>query len=263
MQMIARRLELDFKTVRRYLRADSVEQLIAGGVRVSRLDPFKLYLHQRLSADARNAAALHAEIVNRGYTGSYPTLERYLKPLRRSDAATLTQVLRNRPPAVRQVTGWITGLPGHLDPADKTRLKAIRARCPQIGAAVKHVAGFARMIKDLSGDKDTLTGWMAAVDHDLPTLRSFTRGLRRDLEGLHRRADPAIQLRRGGGHRQQDQGPEDAAVRTCQPRPAAETDLAGVNVDHRHPPTPRVTPRQDVPRSPSKTYPQPKQLPPL
>jgi len=38
------------------------------------------------------------------------------------------------------------------------------------------------MIKDRSGDKDTLTGWMAAVDHDLPTLRSFTRGLRRDLK---------------------------------------------------------------------------------
>ncbi len=58
------------------------------------------------------------------------------------------------------------------------------ARCPQIDAAVKHAAGFARMIKDRSGDKDTLTGWMAAVDHDLPTLRSFTRGLRRDLEAV-------------------------------------------------------------------------------
>ena len=49
---------------------------------------------------------------------------------------------------------------------------------------MKHAAGFARMIKDRTGDKDTLTGWMAAVDHDLPTLRSFTRGLRRDLEAV-------------------------------------------------------------------------------
>ncbi len=64
MPMIARRLELDFKTVRRYLRADSVEPLIAGGMRISKLDPFKPYLHQRLSAGARNAAALHAEIIN-------------------------------------------------------------------------------------------------------------------------------------------------------------------------------------------------------
>ncbi len=118
MPMIARRLELDFKTVRRYLRADSVEQLVAGGVRASKLDPFKPYLHRRLSAGARNAAALHAEIVNRGYTGSYPTLERYVKPLRRSDAATLTHVLRHRPPAVRWLTAYeaegAAGLARHL-----------------------------------------------------------------------------------------------------------------------------------------------------
>jgi len=105
MPMIARRLELDLKTVRRYLQADSVEQLIAGGVRTSKLDPFKPYLQERLMAGARNATALHAEIAKQGYNGSYNTLERYLKPLRRSDAANLTQVLRNRPPAVRQVTG--------------------------------------------------------------------------------------------------------------------------------------------------------------
>jgi len=184
MGMIARRLDVDFKTVRRYLRADSVEQLVAGGVRASNLDPFKPYLHQRLTTGVRSATALHAEIAQQGYTGSYTTLERYLKPLRRSDAATLTQVLRNRPPPVRQVTAWITGLPGHLDTVDEARMKAIRARCPKIDAAVKHVAGFARMIKDLSGDKDTLIGWMAAVDHDLPTLRSFTRGLRRDIQAV-------------------------------------------------------------------------------
>jgi len=53
-------------------RADSVEQLIAGGVRTSKLDPFKPYLHQRLSAGARNGTALHAEIAKQGYTGSYP-----------------------------------------------------------------------------------------------------------------------------------------------------------------------------------------------
>jgi len=70
-----------------------------------------------------------------------------LKPLRRSDAAALVQVLRKRPPPVRQVTAWITGLLGRLDPADQDRLKAIRARCPEIGAAVRLVAGFARLIK--------------------------------------------------------------------------------------------------------------------
>jgi transposase len=85
---------------------------------------------------------------------------------------------------VRQFTGWITGLPGHLEPEDAGRMQAIRARCPELDAAVRHVAGFARMIKDLSGDQAMLSKWMGAVDADLPPLRSFTAGLRRDLDAV-------------------------------------------------------------------------------
>jgi len=40
------------------------------------------------------------------------------------------------------------------------------------------------MIKDLSGDRDTPSFWMGAVDADLPLLRSFTTGLRRDLDAV-------------------------------------------------------------------------------
>ena len=94
---------MDVKTVRRYLRAEDVEQLVAGGVRTSKLDPFKPYLHQRLTAGARIATALHEEIVAQGYTGSYPILERYLKPLRRTDTATLAQVVRE--PAAARAAG--------------------------------------------------------------------------------------------------------------------------------------------------------------
>lgn len=49
MRAIARKLDLNFKTVRRYLRADNLDSLLAGGVRASVLDPFKPYLHERLA----------------------------------------------------------------------------------------------------------------------------------------------------------------------------------------------------------------------
>jgi len=54
--------------VRRYLRAGSVDALLAGGVRVSVLDSFKPYLHDRLANSVRNATVLHREITERGYT---------------------------------------------------------------------------------------------------------------------------------------------------------------------------------------------------
>ena len=41
------------------------------------------------------------------------------------------------------------------------------------------------MIKDLSGDRNTLTAWMGAVvADDLPALHSFTAGLRRDQDAV-------------------------------------------------------------------------------
>src|SRR5664280_1790175 len=83
MRAIARKLDLNFKTVRRYLHADSVDTLLAGGLRASVLDAFKPYLHDRLADGERNATVLHDEIAERGYTGGYKTLARYLRPLRR------------------------------------------------------------------------------------------------------------------------------------------------------------------------------------
>ena len=149
------------------------------------LDPFKPYLNERLAQGERNATLLLTEITGQGYPGGYNTPARYLRPLRRLDAAALAALPpRPAPPAVRQVTGWITGLPSNLEPDDAARLQAIRHRCPEVDAAVRHVAGFARMIKDLSGDEAMLSKWMGAVDADLPVLRSFTAGLRRDLDAV-------------------------------------------------------------------------------
>ena len=185
MRAIARRLNVNFKTVRRYVRASSVDELVAGGVQVSVLDPFKPYLNDRLADGERNATRLLAEITGQGYTGGYNTSNRYLRPLRRLKAAALAELPpRPAPPAVRKVTGWITGLPSNLDPDDAERMHAIRSRCPELDAAVRHVAGFARMIKDLSGEENALTKWIGAVDADLPALRSFTTGLRRDLTAV-------------------------------------------------------------------------------
>ena len=76
MRAIARRLNVNFKTVRRYVRASSADVLVAGGVQVSVLDPFKPYLNDRLAEGVRNVTMLLAEITEQGYTGGYNTLNR-------------------------------------------------------------------------------------------------------------------------------------------------------------------------------------------
>jgi transposase len=81
---IARQLNLARGTVRRYLHAPDVSNLLnrprAG--RPSHLDPFVAYLHQRLAEGVTNATALFREIAGRGYRGSPGSVRAYLKPLR-------------------------------------------------------------------------------------------------------------------------------------------------------------------------------------
>jgi hypothetical protein len=165
-----------------------------------------------------------AEITGQGYAGGYNTLNRYLRPLRRLDVAKLAE--RPAPPAVRTVAGWITGLPSSLEPENAGRLQAIRARCPELDAAVRHVAGFARMIKDLSGDENTLTKWIGAVDADLPALGVFTSGLRRDLAAVVAGLTLPYNFRRRRRHRQPHQATEGRDVRPRPTRLAPQTDTA-------------------------------------
>jgi transposase-like protein len=73
MRTIARRLDVNFKTVRRYVRAASVDALLAGGVQASVLDPFKPYLNDRLAHGERNATRLLAEITGQRGTPAATT----------------------------------------------------------------------------------------------------------------------------------------------------------------------------------------------
>jgi len=231
MRAIARKLDFNFKTVCRYLRAGSVDSLLAGGVRVSVLDSFKPYLNERMAEGQRNATVLLGEIAERGYTGGYKTLARYLRPLRRVDAAALAALspLPGRP-AARQVTGWITGLPGHLDPADEERLHAIRARCPRVG---RRRPPCRRLRPDDQGP-------VRRQEH-AHRLDECRRRRPTDAAIVHRRAAPrpgrrgrrahhALQLRRRRRHRQPHQTAQGGDVRTCETRPSAQADTPGLNI---------------------------------
>ncbi|MEV6985711.1 transposase [Sphaerisporangium sp. NPDC051017] len=88
-------------------------------------------------------------------------------------------------PTVREATRWITRRPDRLGPDEQAGLAALRARSPRLDVAAAHVAAFAKMMTTLTGTRDNLQAWMAAVDaDDLPGLHSFTHGIRRDLDAV-------------------------------------------------------------------------------
>ncbi len=182
---IARTLELDVATVRRFAHATGLDELLIKTLqRASLVDQFTPYLHQRWSEGCTDAACLSAEITGQGYRGSEQTVRRYLRQFR---TGRPTPKPCPSAPTVREVTGWIMRRPDRLDENEQLRFKQVRARSPHLDATAAHVAAFADMITELHGER--LETWITAVDaDDLPHLHSFTRGLRRDhaavLNGL-------------------------------------------------------------------------------
>jgi transposase len=179
---IRRELGLAKETVRRFFRADSVEELLAKprAGRLSVLDAYKPYLHDRWNAGVTNASTLHREITGQGYRGSRGTVAAYLAPFRALGAAPpATPAV----PKVRQITSWMLRRPEDLDTDEQLTLKQMLASCPHLDATATHVATFAELLTGRHGDR--LDSWMASVDsHDLPHLHRFVTGLRRDYQAV-------------------------------------------------------------------------------
>jgi transposase len=181
MRTIGEELDLDRKTVRRFLQATSVEELLAKTAsQATLLEKYKPYLHQRWNEGCTNISELMNEIRDQGYQGSARTLYRYLQPFRTTRTAPTPAAI---PPTIRQITGWIMRNPENLDDQDEQRLAAILARCPELEATRRHVGAFAHMIRDLRGD--LLPDWMDRARGDnLPALNSFVTGLQRDQSAV-------------------------------------------------------------------------------
>jgi transposase len=77
---IARELELDIKTVRKWLRRSWEPQ--RRGSRGRSLDRWEAFVRGRAAEVGFNAAVLYRELAAQGYEGSYPSVVRYLRPLR-------------------------------------------------------------------------------------------------------------------------------------------------------------------------------------
>jgi transposase len=178
---IMRELGLAKPTVRRFVRARSVEELLATPRtgRPSILDPFRPYLHQRWREGATNASDLFRELRQQGYAGSLGTVIAYLRPFRRLGPPPTTPP----PPKVRDISGWLLRHPDSLDADEQLKRKQVLASCPHLEALASQVTAFAELMGARHGDR--LDAWIAQVEGDeLPQLRSFATGLKRDLAAV-------------------------------------------------------------------------------
>ena len=166
----------------RFAAAASAAELLGKATsRQSKLDRYKPFLRQRWNDGITSAAALHAELQVKGWQGSVQAVERYVRPFRAMTAAPPPGPVI---PSTRQITRWLLSRPAALDEDDQAQLAGIQDRCPHLDALAGHVRSFAEMMTQRRGQHE-MEGWLVAVEgSDLPELRSFANGIRRDLQAV-------------------------------------------------------------------------------
>jgi transposase len=189
---ISRELNLDIQTVRRFANAATIEELLAKCEnRSSKIDPYAATVHKLWNASLTDGAQITAHIRELGYTGSDQTVRRYLRtfrlpgtsrshpdPHRRKQAPAAPPI-----PKPRKISKALLTHPDHLSDDDALMLKNVTAQCAHLDRLHQHVRTFAKIMAQRHGHE--LHSWLEQVEDDeLPELRSFAIGVRRDLDAV-------------------------------------------------------------------------------
>jgi len=106
---LARRFDLDRKTVRRCLRGDEWRPYSRTVTRSTILTPHREFIEKRAPEVNYSARILYQELrASHGYAGSYETVKQYVSPLRASGvlADDITQTRFETPPGLQSQVDW-------------------------------------------------------------------------------------------------------------------------------------------------------------
>ncbi|WP_441247770.1 ISL3 family transposase [Kitasatospora sp. McL0602] len=178
---VARELGLDRRTVRKYVRARTWQEIIRRAPRrPSTLDPYLDYLQQRWDEGERNAVILHQELVGKGYLGHYQRVKMALAPLRRG--LPLDEP-RERPPSPREAARWIITGPDRHGLQTAERLHRLLEHCPELRLTHGLVREFAAMLD--TRDATPLPDWLERLaSSGLAPLTGIAAALREDQHAV-------------------------------------------------------------------------------
>lgn len=179
---ICRALNLDDKTVRRYARAGSAEELLTQALRRgSALDEHTAYLAERWRQGCTNARRLFGELRERGYRGSERHVRRLLHTWRESSTPPAATPITT--PEPRQVTGWIIRPAHKRTESDQADLTRILDRCPVLRTVDQLVSDFGGMLRHRRGQH--LDTWITAAETSgISQLQGFAAGLVKDYDAV-------------------------------------------------------------------------------
>ena len=194
-RLIAQHLGIGRMTVVRYLQAPTFpERKGRSETRKSLLTPYTAEILTRWNAGCREARQLFQAIQRQGYTGSYPTVARYvqrlrqaqgLRPRARRPGRTLLRVVAGRHPPLttRRATRVVLKQPSKQTDDDTQLIAHLKDQHGELATAIDLAQDFAAIVRERQPDR--FDSWLArATASAVAPLRRFATGLRADDEAV-------------------------------------------------------------------------------
>ena len=191
MKAIARAMDIDHRTVRNFVYADSYPERAQRPSGPTLLDAHRQFVSSRAAEGCVSAAHVWHELRAQGFTGSRATVRASMARTRAalSSATDLSTAGRSMPcPSARRAYAWLVGWHERLEhiPKHPDQHRFVEALCrlePSIAVARSLAHEFLGLIqrRDLAG----FDRWLArARACDVPELRRFASSLTADLSAV-------------------------------------------------------------------------------
>lgn len=182
---ISSQLHLHRESVVRYARAETAPSRPSRAVRPGILTPYEVYLKERFLEGERNGGGLYREIVDRGYTGSRMTVERFLLGLRAMErqGIEITPDASSQEMTPSRAVGLMLRRSTDLTSEEQRTLYQICQLHPRVETLNTSIQHFLSMVRELRGEE--LESWMQhALHSDIPELVAFAKKLRQDQSAV-------------------------------------------------------------------------------
>lgn len=181
---LARHLDLDRKTVRRWLRRDEPPTWMKPG-RPSVIDPHRAYLDRRWAEGCRNGAELARELERLGARIKPRVVRAWATVRRRAGADRLDLEIAGaarpwKPPGTRRIVRLLQSGVDAGDGEDGDFIKRLRRQAPGLAEAADLAVRLAAMLRGHSAE--AVEDWLVAARSS--ALKRFAASLQRDARGL-------------------------------------------------------------------------------
>jgi transposase len=155
-------------------------------LRASKLDSYEDYILTRLSQGCLNAAQIHREITDMGFSGGRSNVKAYVAHLRKSTANGAPTIKRSERAQVLspRTLRWLLGRSRKdLEPAEQTQLDQLLQVSEEVRTVQTFLHRFLSMVRERKHQQ--LRSWMEeAIKSGIPELKSFVAGIERDYDAV-------------------------------------------------------------------------------